>query len=63
MVLVGAAFIGGALLSNRSLGLSGPGMPRVFLLVLGIAVIKVGMRPNDLPDEPDNSELGSLTGT
>jgi len=59
MILVGA-FIAVEVVLSRGLlgllGLLGLALPCVVFLVLGVAAIKVGMRPKDLPDEPDNSE-------
>jgi hypothetical protein len=51
-ILVEAALSGGLL---ASLGLFGVAIPCLFCFVLGAAIIKVGMKPKDLPGEPDNS--------
>jgi hypothetical protein len=65
-LLVGAFILVEAVLSGgllAFLGLFGVAIPCVFCFVLGAAVIKVGMRSKDLPDEPDNSERDPSPGT
>jgi hypothetical protein len=52
-IVVEAVLPGGPLAFLRLFGIA---IPCVFCFVLGAAIIKVGMRSKDLPDEPDNSE-------
>jgi hypothetical protein len=65
-LLVGAFIVVEAVLPGgllAFLGLFGVAIPCVFCFVLGVAIIKVAMRPKDLPDEPDNSERDPSPGT
>jgi hypothetical protein len=58
MFLVGASGMVAGVLSSGlrvSDGVLDIAIPCIFCLILGVAVIKVGLRPKDSPDESDNS--------